>query len=204
MGTRFVCRLPLIARRSPIGGCCIPDRHGECLPECRKAGSCRALVLRLVDGRTFVGRPLGALGDTLRFRAVWPEEGPVLLPFTDVEPLSLHESLESCEDPRDGEAILRAAEICAARGLLDLALRELDRAMEASPGLGRAVRERRRRLVEEASRRGLTDAREHLEAGRPDHARAALDEVLRRFPRSEAARDARALRRTIARRAAAG
>ena len=192
-----------MVRRSAIAGCPIPSAQGECLPECRTAGSCRALELRLVDGRAFVGKPLGLLGDTLRFRAVHPQKGPVLLPFAEVEPLSLHQALEHCTDPRDPAGILRMAEVCAARGLVDAALRELDRVRETAPGMEREVRERRDRLVEEASRRGLEDAREHVAAGRPDHARAALDEVLRRFPRTAAAREARKLRRSLAARPAA-
>lgn len=184
-------------------GCAIPSGQGRCLPECEKDGACRARTLRFTDGRILVGRPLGFLGDTLRFLAVFPAPGPVLVPFADAEPLSLHEALRSCTDPADGEALLALAEVCSARGLVDAALRELDRVTAAAPGMAAQVRERRARIREEAARRGLADAREHLAAGRPDHARAALDEVLERFPDAPAAAEARAERRTLASPAAA-
>ncbi len=140
---------------------------------------------------------MGVVGETLRFQSVYPVRGPVLLPFAEVEPLSLHEVLAACTDPGDGEALLRLAEVTAARGLVDLALRELDRALEASPGREEAVRGLRDRLVAEAASRGLQDARDFLAAHRVDHARAALDEVLHRFPGTESAREARRLRRTL-------
>lgn len=174
---------------------------GPCLPECRPAGACRARSLLLVDGRVLYGKPLGVIGETLRFHSVYPVRGPVLLPFAEVEPLSLHESLQGCTDPGDGEAILRIAEVCAARGLVDLALRELDRALEAAPQAEGAVRRLRVRLLDEAARRGLEDAREHLGLGRIEHARAALDEILRLFPDTPSADEARALRRTLVQRA---
>jgi hypothetical protein len=188
--------------RKHLPGCRIPGGSGACLPECQEAGICRAETLLLVDGRALVGKPLGVLGETLRFRSVFPERGPVLLSFAEVEPLSLHDALGRCTDPEDGEAILTLADVCAARGLVDLAIRELGRALRASPYLEGRVRERRERLTEEAARRGLEDAREHVEAGRPEHARAALDEVLRRFPGTPTAVEARKLRRGLVRRAA--
>jgi hypothetical protein len=151
-----------------------------------------------VDARALVGRPVGVLGETLRFLAVYPERGPVLLPFDEVEPLSLREAMAACTDPSDGPGILRIADVCAARGLVDQALRELDRVLAASPAMEPEVRVRRARLAEEAARRGLEDARSHVAAHRPDHARAALEEVLRRFPGTEAAREARVLRREMA------
>ena len=188
----------MIGSRVRPAGCAIPSAGGRCLPECVSAGSCRASTLRFVDGRVLVGRPLGFLGETLRFLAVYPSPGPVLVPFSDAEPLSLHESLRACTDPADGEALLALAEVCSARGLVDTALRELDRVTAASPGLEGAVRDRRSRIREEAARRGLADAREHLAAGRAEHARAALDEVLERFPDTPAAAEAREVRRGIA------
>lgn len=183
--------------RLQLPGCRIPSAGGDCLPECRAAGACRASSLLLVDGRVMEGRPQGVVGETLRFQSVYPVRGPLLLPFSEVEPLSLHEALVACTDPADGEAVLRLAEVTAARGLVDLALRELDRALEAAPEREVAVRELRKRLVAEAARRVLQDARDYLEAHRVDHARAALDEVLHRFPGTESAREARKLRRTL-------
>jgi hypothetical protein len=153
-----------------------------------------------VDGRTVLGKPLGVLGETLRVQSVYPARGPLLLAFTEVEPLSLHAALGRCIDAGDGEAILRLADLCSRRGLVDLALHELDRAAaaEPSPAMERAVRERRRCLHEDAARRGLADARDHMEARRSAHARAALEDLLVRFPGTAAAEEARALRRSLA------
>jgi hypothetical protein len=184
-------------RRRPAD-CAVPTGQGRCLPECSEAGACRAAVLRFVDGRTLVGRPVGRLGTTLRFLAVYPSSGPVLVPFDEAEPVSLHASLRACTDPGDGPALLALAEVCAERGLVDLALRELERAAAAAPSMVPVVLERRAAFREEAARRGLFDAREHLEAHRPDHARAALEEVLERFPDTAVAKEARALRTRLA------
>lgn len=151
-----------------------------------------------MDGRTVRGKALGTIGDTLRFLAVHPQRGPVLVPFAEAEPLSLLEVLRSCTPEDDGPGHVRLAEMCAARGLVEEALRELDDAAESAPGMGAEIRRRRGLLVEEAARRVLEDAREHLAARRADHARAALEDLLRRFPSSPAAREARALRRGLA------
>jgi hypothetical protein len=150
-----------------------------------------------VDGRCLLGRALGALGETLRFESVWPKPGRVLLAFEEVEPLSLHEALEGCTDPADAEGLLHVAEISASRGLVDVALRDLDRALGVSGRVGVEVQRCRVRLIEDAANRGIRDAREHLAAGRVDHARAALDEVIGRFPGTEAASQAQNLRRTL-------
>ncbi len=178
-------------------GCPIPSAGGECLPECRAAGTCRAGILLLVDGRILHGRPLGLLGDTLRFHSVYPVRGPVLLPFAEVEPLSLHDALRTAHLPLDADTLVRLAEAAAARGLVDLALRDLDRAMGIGPGKETALRECRERILREAACRALKDALDHLAARRYDHARAALDEVLHRFPETESAGEARRIRRTL-------
>ena len=183
---------------SPLPGCPIPQGTGSCLDECRASGRCKASRLLLTDGRTLVGRPLGAIGETLRFHAVWPEKGPVLVPFSQVEAVGLLDCLRACTDPADGPGLLRLAEVSAARGMVEPALREMDRALQADPCLAPVIRGRRTALLEEAAERGLRDAREHLAAGRMEHARAALEEVLVRFPASTAAGEARSLRREMA------
>jgi len=180
----------------PPSGCPIPSAGGECLPECRPGG-CRAATLLLADGRLFHGRPLGVLGDTLRFLSVYPIRGPVLLSFVEVEPLSLHEALRANPLPLDAGNLLRLAEAAADRGLLDLALRDLDRAVEATGGDRAEVAECRGRVLRLCARRALEDALGHLAARRLDHARAALDEVLRRFPDTAAADEARRIRRIL-------
>jgi tetratricopeptide (TPR) repeat protein len=140
---------------------------------------------------------MGVLGDTLRFHSVHPIRGPVLLPFAEVEPLSLHDALRASPEPLDAGNLLHLAEAAAGRGLVDLALRDLDRALEiAGPG-GGGVGECRSRILREASSRALGDALDHLAARRYDHARAALDEVLHRFPETESAAEARRIRRTL-------
>jgi hypothetical protein len=183
---------------TPLPDCPIPEGTAPCLEECRTTGVCHALKLLLTDGRTLVGRPLGLIGETLRFQAYWPRSGPVLVPFAEAEAMGLVDCLRACTDPGDGPGLLLIAEVSAARGLVDSALRELERALRADPGLEPAVCERRTRLLDEAASRGIADAREHLAAGRTDHARAALEEVLTRFPSTEVAEEARALRRGMA------
>jgi hypothetical protein len=184
------------ARGSPPG-CPLPSAGGDCLPECREAGTCRAEALLLVDGRTLHGRALGVLGDTLRFLSVFPVKGPVLLPFEEVEPLSLHEVLRASPGPLDAEILVRLAEAAADRGLVDLALRDLDRALEVSTGREASIRRSHDRILDVAARRGVNDALDHVAARRFDHARAALDEVLRRFPETESAAEAQRLRRSL-------
>jgi tetratricopeptide (TPR) repeat protein len=181
-----------------LPGCRLPRDAAGCLPQCEAASACAARSLLLVDGRTLLGVPTGVVGDTLRFQSAYPERGPVLLPFREVEPLSLAEALAACAAPGDAEALLRLARDSASRGLLDLALRQLDRALGAAPAREPEIREVRSRMMEECARRGFEDAREYLAARRPEHALATLDEVLRRFPDTPAAREARALRRTLA------
>lgn len=183
-------------RRQP--DCPIPEGAAPCLPECREHGACRASRLLLVDGRTLVGRPLGVIGETLRFRSVWPRRGPVLVPFAEAEAVGLLDCLRACTDPTDGAGLLRIAEVSASRGMAEPALRELERALAADPSLAPEVAAARARFLEEAAARELRDAREHLAAGRIAHARAALEEILTRFPGAAAAREARDLRRTLA------
>lgn len=181
----------------PLPGCPIPSAGGDCLPECRAAGTCRAGVLLLVDGRILHGKALGVVGDTLRFQSVHPIRGPVLLPFAEVEPLSLHECLRAALGPLDPDTLQRLAEVAADRGLVDLALRDLDRATAAATGREAALQECRDRILRDAACRTLKYALEHLAAHRYDHARAALDEVLHRFPETESASEARRIRRTL-------
>jgi hypothetical protein len=151
-----------------------------------------------VDGTRLVGRPLGAVGATLRFRALHPTRGPLLLPFAEVEPLSLHGALLSCLPPGDPGALLGLARLAADGGLADEALRDLDRMTGDVAGLEEEIAALRARVAEDAARRELEDARDHFAHRRTDHARAALDDLLSRFPASLAAPEARVLRRTLA------
>lgn len=181
----------------PLPGCPIPSAGGDCLPECRAAGTCRAGILLLADGRIVHGRALGILGDTLRFHSVYPVRGPLLLPFTETEALSLHDCLRTAHVALDAPTLRLLAEAAAARGLVDLALRDLDRASGVAGADESALRACRERILRDAACRALKDALDHLAARRYDHARAALDEVLHRFPETESASEARRLRRTL-------
>jgi len=182
----------------PPPGCRIPLGAGRCLEACESADRCRAVNLLLVDGRNLVGRAVGVVGETLRFEAVFPTRGLLLLPWREVEPLSLHEALGDYLDGSRGEDYLHLADMCSSRGLVDMALRELDRAVAVDPSLDGEAGERRARLHESAAARMVEDAREHLAAGRGAHALAALEEVLRRFPDTGSAEAGRDLRRRIA------
>ena len=174
---------------------CAMAPSGPCLATCVEAGACRARELRLTDGSTVVGQPLGTDGEALRFYAGRPDRGPRLIPFASVEPLSLHEALLCVTDPADGPGLLRLAEICARRGLVEAATREIARARVLGPEMAREAGAFEDRLREEAATRILEDLLEHRVAGREAHARASLQDLLGRFPASEAAREARRLTR---------
>ena len=77
----------------PAGGSCptwcpIPA-------ECRAAGHCRAVRLRLVNDGSVVGVPEGVVGQTLRFRQILPFVATTLVPFRTLLPESLEEVLSA-------------------------------------------------------------------------------------------------------------
>ncbi len=178
------CRLP---------DCPVPE-EAPCLEACSEAGRCLAGNLRLTNGDTYVGRPLGAVGETLRFLSLHPERGTVLVPFASVEATSLYEALVSCFSSGDASGHLHLAEICSSRGLVDLALRELNRAVDTDPLMKARADEVRATICEQAADRRLHEAREHMKQGRQAHARAALDDLLQKFPSCTCTSDARDLR----------
>ncbi|MHC4821685.1 MAG: tetratricopeptide repeat protein [Planctomycetota bacterium] len=137
------------------------------------------------------GCPLPEEAPCLEACTEHPEQGTVLVPFGSVEATSLYEALVSCFPEGDASGHLHLAEICSSRGLVDLALRELHRAVDADPLMQSRADEVGATICEQAADRRLHEAREHMRQGRRAHARAALDDLLRKFPSCQCTEEAR-------------
>ena len=66
--------------------------------ECLTSEACAVVHLEFRDGSEHWGVPLSVVGEVVRFRALFPRTGTLLVPFEDLAPESAARAADRCVD----------------------------------------------------------------------------------------------------------
>ena len=70
--------------------------------ECIESDTCVVVHLAFRDGTERWGVPLAVVGEMVRFRALYPRAGTLLVPFEALDPESVARAADRCGDPAEG------------------------------------------------------------------------------------------------------
>jgi hypothetical protein len=87
-----------VSRPAPPGSACRDTPPFAHPSECIGADTCVVVRISFRDGSERWGVPLSVVGEMVRFRALYPRTGTLLVPFEDLDPESATRAADRCRE----------------------------------------------------------------------------------------------------------